>query len=484
MAEVYLAEQVSLRRQVAFKVLKTELASDRTYVQRFHNEARAAAALTHANIVQIHEVGETDGVHYIAQEYVPGRNLSQLIERSGPPDVKLTVAILRQTAAALHKASQQGIVHRDIKPENIMLSPTGEVKVADFGLARIQGGDGMDLTQVGVAMGTPLYMSPEQIEGKPLDARADIYSLGVSCYHMLSGRPPFHGETALAVAVQHLNKAPPRLDDARPDLPGGLCRIVHKMMAKKPADRHQSARELLQDLRGLQIEGVESGWMDDAEEWSTAELIALTNARAEATQRLDALMQTSALLSPRRPKYGWIALGLAACLAAGVLLAISLRSEPLLAGAASNPVPERDNAWQQLYHARMVDSEPAWQSVPRLFPDDQYAVRLAKQGLVRYYLWQSGEYNKAMPHLDELAALGPSETEFVAFGIAGRTMVYDLLGDQEKAREQFAQLTPEMIDKLDPRMRRTLGEVMSRNRAKLSREAERKLDRLREVPAE
>jgi hypothetical protein len=165
-------------------------------------------------------------------------------------------------------------------------------------------------------------------------------------------------------------------------------------------------------------------------------------------------------------------------------LAISLRSEPLLAGAESNPVPERDNAWQQLYHARMVDSEPAWQSVPRLFPDDQYAVRLAKQGLVRYYLWQSGEYNKAMPHLDELAALGPSETEFVAFGIAGRTMVYDLLGDQEKAREQFAQLTPEMIDKLDPRMRRTLGEVMSRNRAKLSREAERKLDRLREVPAE
>jgi len=170
MAEVYLAEQGSLRRQVAIKVLKSDLAKDETYVKRFHNEAQAAASLVHANIVQIHEVGCLDGIHYIAQEYVRGQNLREWMARRGPPDLRMTVTIMRQVAAALHKAAGQGIVHRDIKPENIMLARTGEVKVADFGLARLAGdGAALNLTQVGVTMGTPLYMSPEQVEGRPLD---------------------------------------------------------------------------------------------------------------------------------------------------------------------------------------------------------------------------------------------------------------------------------------------------------------------------
>ena len=240
MAEVYLAQQSSLGRQVAMKVLRADLARDATYVLRFHNEAKAAAALTHANIVQIHEVGCIDEVHFIAQEYVAGRNLGELVRRSGPLDAPLALKIMRQGAAALHKAAEQGIVHRDIKPENIMLTREGEVKVADFGLARIQG-EGQDLTQVGITMGTPLYMSPEQIEGKSLDSRADIYSFGVTCYHILVGAPPFAGETALAVAVQHLNSSADRLEQIRPDLPEGLCRIVHKMMGKKPEDRYSSA---------------------------------------------------------------------------------------------------------------------------------------------------------------------------------------------------------------------------------------------------
>ena len=143
----------------------------------------------HANIVQIYEVGCADGIHYIAQEYVQGMNLREWMPRNGPPDAKLTVAVMRQVAAALHKAAQTGIVHRDIKPENIMLSKAGEVKVADFGLARIaREDDVLHLTQVGITMGTPLYMSPEQVEGKPLDPRSDLYSFGVTCYHMLSRR--------------------------------------------------------------------------------------------------------------------------------------------------------------------------------------------------------------------------------------------------------------------------------------------------------
>ncbi|MCP4514909.1 MAG: serine/threonine protein kinase, partial [Delftia sp.] len=178
MAEVYLAEQCRLRRRVAVKVLRQELANDPTYLKRFELEAQAAASLVHANIVQIYEVGRVDRLHYIAQEYVQGQNLMEWITRQGPPDLPHALSIMRQVAAALAKAAQQGVVHRDIKPENIMLTPSGEVKVADFGLARVtREGHAVDLTQIGVTMGTPLYMSPEQVEGKPLDPRSDIYSL-------------------------------------------------------------------------------------------------------------------------------------------------------------------------------------------------------------------------------------------------------------------------------------------------------------------
>src|SRR5262245_53658712 len=223
MAEVYLAEQLSLKRQVAFKVLKGSLAGDDAYIRRFHHEAQAAAKLVHANIVQIHEVGCIDGIHYIAQEYVSGQNVKQLLARRGQGlEPALTVSILRQVAAALHKASEQGIIHRDIKPENIMLAQSGEVKVADFGLARVASQEAMNLTQVGITMGTPLYMSPEQVEGKPVDPRSDIYSLGVTCYQMLAGHTPFDGDTALAIAVQHLKNEPKRLEELRPDLPPAL----------------------------------------------------------------------------------------------------------------------------------------------------------------------------------------------------------------------------------------------------------------------
>src|SRR6478672_13394799 len=247
MADVYLAEQLSLRRQVALKVLRKNLAGDDAYIRRFQHEAQAAAKLVHANIVQIYEVGCSDGTYYISQEYVPGQNLKQLLSRLGHGvDAVQAVNIIRQASAALHKAAEQKIIHRDIKPENIMITPAGEVKVADFGLARIsRDGEALNLTQVGITMGTPLYMSPEQVEGRAVDPRSDIYSLGVTCYQMLAGRPPFDGDTALAVAVQHLRNEPLRLETVRPDIPSGLCRIVHKMLAKNPLDRFQKPADIV-----------------------------------------------------------------------------------------------------------------------------------------------------------------------------------------------------------------------------------------------
>jgi eukaryotic-like serine/threonine-protein kinase len=253
MGQVYLAEQISLKRKVALKILRPEMAADPTALPRFKAEATAVAQATHANIVQIHAIGEADGITYMALEYVEGRNLHEYVLRKGPPDLLLALSIMRQVAAALQRAGELGIIHRDIKPENILLTRKGEVKVADFGLSRCLDGDrpAVHLTQSGVTMGTPLYMSPEQVEGKTLDGRTDIYSFGVTCYHMLAGQPPFRGESAFEVALQHVRDLPKPLTEVRPDLPAVLCAIVHKMMAKDPAQRYQTGRELLKDIARL-----------------------------------------------------------------------------------------------------------------------------------------------------------------------------------------------------------------------------------------
>jgi len=250
MGQVYLAEQISLKRKVALKILRPELAAEPTSLQRFKAEATAVAQATHANIVQIYAIGEVDGLSYMALEYVEGRNLREYLAKKGPPDLLLALSIMRQVASALQRASELGIIHRDIKPENILLTRKGEVKVADFGLSRCLAGDrpALNLTQSGVTMGTPLYMSPEQVEGKPVDSRTDIYSFGVSCYHLLAGHPPFQGDSPFEVALQHVRGDPKPLTEIRPDLPAVLCAMVHKMMAKDPAARYQTGRELLQDI--------------------------------------------------------------------------------------------------------------------------------------------------------------------------------------------------------------------------------------------
>jgi serine/threonine protein kinase len=252
MGQVYLAEQISLKRNVALKILRPEAASSPTALARFQAEAEAVARATHPNIVQVYAAGVTDdGLAYMALEFVEGRNLKEDLARKGSLDLPFALSIMRQVALALQRASELGITHRDIKPENILLTKRKEVKVADFGLARSLEGDdrpALNLTQTGVTMGTPLYMSPEQVEGKTVDPRTDIYSFGVTCYHMLSGEPPFVGDSPFEVAVQHVQKQPVPLSKKRPDLPEALCAIVHKMMAKSPADRYQTGKELLRDI--------------------------------------------------------------------------------------------------------------------------------------------------------------------------------------------------------------------------------------------
>jgi len=250
MAEVYLAEQTSLQRYVAVKVMKPALMahSGQDMLARFKQEAMMAAGLNHPNIVQVYTIGEEQGLHYIAQEFVQGSDLATLMRERGKLDLASVLHVMRQVAAALKASGRAGIVHRDIKPENILVTKKGEVKVADFGLAQL--GENTEGRE-GVTMGTPLYMSPEQVSGRELDPRSDIYSFGVTCYQLLCGEPPFRGTTAVQIAMQHLKNPPPPLHERNPQLPKTLCRLVHRMMAKRRSLRYQSADEVSEDIKTL-----------------------------------------------------------------------------------------------------------------------------------------------------------------------------------------------------------------------------------------
>jgi serine/threonine-protein kinase len=277
MADVYLAEQQSLGRQVAVKVLRPETTRHVAAVERFTQEARAAASLVHGNIVQIHEVACVDGLHFLAEEYVAGPSLRAWLVARGPLDARQALAVLAQVGSALARSARQGIVHRDIKPENLLVTPAGEVKVADFGLARVLAAD-LALTQDGTALGTPLYMSPEQGQGGTVDARSDLYSLGATVYHLLAGHPPFTGQTPVSVVMAHIQEPLVPLATLRPDLPAGLCDIVDRLLAKLPAGRFQSPEELLHAVEEVQAVVVPRGrraesplaWDADEAEWLIA----------------------------------------------------------------------------------------------------------------------------------------------------------------------------------------------------------------------
>lgn len=450
MAIVYLAEQVSLGRQIALKVLQGQFANDASYVERFQHEARAAASLVHPNIVQIYDVGQAGGIHFIAQEYVRGTNLGELLHRQRTLEPRLVLNVMRQVVSALCKAAELGIVHRDIKPENILLSHSGDVKVADFGLARIQRTGAKTLTQAGVTLGTPLYMSPEQIEGQPVDSRSDVYSLGVTCYHLIAGVPPHEGETPLAIAVKHLNVTPSTLQSVSGDVPPSLARLVHRMMEKKPADRPATPSELLQELRRLSTEAVSEGWGDGPDGWSLAEWVATAEARGESTHRLGALMQASAKLRAVPWSLGTVGALAAGAALVGIALALATRPRPYLEGNGAAAVVERENVWAQIYHAKMAPSEEAWEAVWENFPNaDPYAHALAQQGLVRYYLFLRQDFAAALPPLRELSGtLTDSQTSLRAFTFAGLAIVHHRLGQLEEAREAYTQLTSELKDEL------------------------------------
>ncbi len=246
MGEVYRVLDTEIGEEVALKLLRPEITFDVQFIERFRNELKFTRRISHPNVCRVYHLGEYEGAYYITMEFVPGEDLASLIGRCGPLDSEQVLSIARQICQGLTEAHRLEVIHRDLKPQNVLLDPHGRVVVMDFGIARHLGSAGV--TETGMIVGTPDYMSPEQVDGTGVDARSDIYSLGVIMFEMTTGRPPFEGPTPLAVAVQHQTTPPPDPRALNARIPEGLGRVILKCLEKDRRERYQSTTELLDGL--------------------------------------------------------------------------------------------------------------------------------------------------------------------------------------------------------------------------------------------
>ena len=331
MGAVYKARQATLDRLVALKILPQSLCRDESFVERFSREARDAAAVNHPNIIQVHAVGNDKGFHYIAMELVEGESLADVLKREGKLAPDRALELFKQVASAVAKAHAAGIVHRDIKPANILLTPDGHAKVADFGLAKRIGTD-VSVTHTGAMMGTPLYYPPEAARGERYDTRSDLYSLGATFYHLLAGRPPFEGDSAMALAIKHANDPVPPLKPLAPDAPAALCGVIHRLLQKKPENRFQSADDLFAALNRIPAGGASPpGVAADA-----------TRTMPDAQRPRPSLEERRAAKAQSRKKLlilGGAAAG-ATALVVGLLLILRPSPTPQ---SVTHPTPKTDN---------------------------------------------------------------------------------------------------------------------------------------------
>jgi serine/threonine-protein kinase len=451
MAEVYLAEQRSLGRRVAVKILKPELAHDEIYIKRFVREAKAIAALSHPNLVQVFQTDCFDGYWFIAQEYVQGQTLQEFIRRNGALPFKQVADILWHVASALEQAAQTGIIHRDIKPDNILLGDNGDVKIADFGLVRV--GDGSQpaataLTQIGMTLGTPLYMSPEQAQGKPLDHRSDLYALGITCYHALAGHPPFRGDTALSVILQHVNQQPEPLEKLRPDIPPPFARTIHRMIEKQPEKRFQKFSDIQLELRELY-----TVYLNDSDaatrlsDWNRLGVGRTDQILMATTEKLQLAMHAEGQLKRRQHRYWQLgSLILAIIFLTGLGLGffrIYFMSNPLDKPAATGIV-KRATVSEQWVYACILNTPDAWQSIIDYFPEEEYLWgRKAKRQLIRYYFHEGIQGNTvySLPIFQEFASFSDIDIEDQALGLAGLAWCSaEKLEKTETAKEYLRQL--------------------------------------------
>lgn len=327
MGMVYKARQVSVDRVVALKVILDSLTNDPDYVKRFQREATVAARLSHANIVNVYDAGESDGRHYFVMEYVEGSTVKDELEKRKGFTEEQALRIVVAIARALKHADEKGLVHRDVKPDNIILTKTGEVKLADLGLARPVDDQAQAVAEAGLAIGTPYYISPEQVRGrKDIDIRADIYSLGATLYHMMTGRVPFEGKDPVEVMRQHITRDPDPPDHVNPRISSGLASVIEMMMARDREARYRNPDDLLLDLESL-VKG-EPPRIADAGRSSALDMLARAEADAEGQIQPGAVAQEELdrLRASNDAKFAVIAvLGIVAFLSVALNLVLLMR---------------------------------------------------------------------------------------------------------------------------------------------------------------
>ncbi|MEA2479179.1 MAG: eukaryotic-like serine/threonine-protein kinase, partial [Thermoleophilaceae bacterium] len=242
MADVYCADDTHLGREVALKILHRRFSADAEFVERFRREASAAAGLQHPNVVSVFDRGAHDGTYYIAMENVKGRTLKQLVQQDAPLDQRRAIDLTIQILQAASFAHKRGVIHRDFKPHNVIVAADDSAKVTDFGIARA---GASEMTDTGTIMGTAQYLSPEQAQGQKVDARSDLYSIGVLLFELLTGRVPFSGESAVSIALKHVSEPAPLVSTLRPDIHPALVNVVGRALVKDQAGRFQTAEEFI-----------------------------------------------------------------------------------------------------------------------------------------------------------------------------------------------------------------------------------------------
>ncbi|MCJ7581900.1 MAG: serine/threonine protein kinase [Candidatus Aminicenantes bacterium] len=250
MGRVYRVEDTKLKQEVALKLIKPEIASDKKTIERFRNELKLARNIRHKNVCGMFDLGETEGAPFITMEFVPGQDLKGLIRQSGQLAVGTTINIAKQICDGLTEAHKSGVVHRDLKPSNIMIDKQGDVRIMDFGIARSLEAKG--ITSAGVMIGTPEYMSPEQVEGKEVDQRSDIYSLGIILYEMVTGRVPFKGDTPFTIGMKHKGEIPQNPKELNPQISDDLSSVIMRCLEKEKDRRYQSAGEARSELESIE----------------------------------------------------------------------------------------------------------------------------------------------------------------------------------------------------------------------------------------
>jgi serine/threonine-protein kinase len=322
MSTVYLARDGTLDRQVAVKVMHREMSEQPDQLERFRQEARAVAKISHPNVVAVIDAGEDGGHPYIVFEYVEGETLKQRIARVGALETQEALAYAIEIARGLTVAHARNMVHRDIKPQNVLIDAEGRAKLTDFGISRQLEQDGM--TATGRVLGTTDYVAPEQAMGHPVDPRSDIYSLGVVLYEMLVGQVPFHADSQVGVAMKHVNEELPDVQMRRPDISAAAALVVERATAKEPADRYQEVGEMIDDLStALEVEAARAG-----------------STTGEATSILDAVPPAKRKLSSRT-RWSWAAIALLVLVGGGALAATQLISSGETPGAGGGALKDK-----------------------------------------------------------------------------------------------------------------------------------------------